>query len=64
MFCLIMAGIACLFMPFGTVLGVFTIVVLTRESVREMISLGEGIEPALFLEVSPASASGGRDKHR
>jgi len=30
------AGAACLMMPFGTVLGVFTIIVLMRESVKEM----------------------------
>jgi hypothetical protein len=35
-FCLAMAAIACLFMPFGTVLGVLTIIVLVRPSVKEM----------------------------
>ena len=35
-FCLVMAGIACMFMPFGTVLGVFTIIVLMRPSVKEL----------------------------
>jgi hypothetical protein len=34
-YCLVMAGLACLFMPFGTVLGVFTIVILLKESVKE-----------------------------
>jgi hypothetical protein len=34
-FCLVVAGLECLFMPFGTVLGVLTIVVLRRTSVRE-----------------------------
>ncbi len=34
MFCLVMAGIECIFMPFGTVLGVFTIIVLIRPSVK------------------------------
>ena len=43
-FCLVMAALATAFMPFGTVLGVFTILVLVRPSVKE-----------LFL--SPASAS-------
>ncbi len=38
MFCLVMAGAECLIMPFGTVLGVFTIVVLIRDSVKEMFS--------------------------
>lgn len=36
MFCIVMAAIECIFMPFGTVLGVFTIVVLARPSVKEM----------------------------
>jgi hypothetical protein len=35
-FCLVMAGVACMFMPFGTVLGVFTIVVLTKDSVKQL----------------------------
>jgi hypothetical protein len=35
-FCLVMAAIACMFMPFGTVLGVFTIIVLVRPSVKEL----------------------------
>jgi len=36
MFCLVMAGIACIFIPFGTVLGVFTIMVLMRPSVKQL----------------------------
>ena len=35
-FCLVMAAILCLFMPFGTVLGVFTIIVLMRPSVKPL----------------------------
>ncbi|MFO8006127.1 MAG: hypothetical protein R6V05_00160 [Candidatus Brocadiia bacterium] len=35
-FCVVVAGLTCLFVPFGTVLGVFTIVVLMRPSVQEM----------------------------
>ena len=38
LFCLIIAGIECMLMPFGTVLGVFTIVVLMKDSVRQMFS--------------------------
>jgi len=37
-FALVMACIECLFVPFGTILGVFTIVVLSRESVRGLFS--------------------------
>lgn len=32
--CLAMAGIECIFMPFGTVLGIFTLVTLMKEDVR------------------------------
>jgi len=38
LFCLTIAGIECIFMPFGTILGVFTIIVLMRESVKELFS--------------------------
>jgi len=39
MFCLVMAAISCIFMPFGTVLGVFTIIVLLRPSVKELFAV-------------------------
>lgn len=45
LYCLVMAGICCVFMPFGTVLGVFSIIVLSRPSVK-----------ALFLQ--PATGQG------
>ncbi len=35
-FCLVVAAGECLLMPFGTILGVFTIVVLMRESVKRL----------------------------
>jgi hypothetical protein len=37
-FALVMACIECLFVPFGTILGVFTILVLSRESVKALFS--------------------------
>jgi hypothetical protein len=37
-FCLVIAAILCMMMPFGTVLGVFTIIVLMRPSVKAMFS--------------------------
>ena len=37
-FSLVVAGINCLHIPLGTVLGVFTIIVLIRDSVRELYS--------------------------
>jgi len=42
-FCLVVAAIECMFMPFGTVLGVFTIIVLVRESVRDLFARNEGL---------------------
>jgi hypothetical protein len=33
-FCFVMAGLSCLNAPLGTVLGIFTIIVLSRDSVR------------------------------
>jgi hypothetical protein len=38
LYCLVVAAIECMFTPFGTVLGVFTIVVLIRPSVKELFT--------------------------
>lgn len=35
-FCLVVAALSCIFMPFGTVLGVFTIIVLVRDPVKRL----------------------------
>ena len=35
-FCLVVAGLSCAFMPFGTVLGVFSIVFLCKPSVKAL----------------------------
>src|SRR5512133_3307063 len=45
-FALVMACIECLFIPFGTILGAFTIVVLSRESVRGLYSSATGQMPS------------------
>lgn len=39
MYCLVVAGLECMFMPFGTVLGVFTIIVLMRPTVKELFGV-------------------------
>jgi hypothetical protein len=41
LFCLIVAGVTTLFQPFGTILGVFTIIVLVRPSVKQLFATGE-----------------------
>ena len=38
-FTLVIACVECLFIPFGTILGVFTIIVLSRESVKALFSI-------------------------
>lgn len=43
-FCLVVAGVECIFMPFGTVLGVFTLVVLMRPPVKA--KFGMPVPPA------------------
>lgn len=43
-FCFVMACVACLFQPFGVVLGVFTIIVLLRPSVKALF--GQSRNPA------------------
>lgn len=43
-FCLVMAGMACVFFPFGTVLGVFTLIVLVRPSVKAQFE-GASVSP-------------------
>lgn len=45
-FAMVIACIECLFIPFGTILGVFTIVVLSRESARELFSIATLKGPA------------------
>lgn len=55
LFCMIVAGIECLFTPFGTVLGVFTLVVLMRPSVKEMF------EGARRVEVQSSGRDSGFD---
>ena len=37
-FCLVMAGVACMFMPFGTILGVFSIITLVKPTVKALFT--------------------------
>lgn len=41
LFSLIVAGLDCLHVPFGTTLGIFTFIVLSRDSVRELYRLSQ-----------------------
>jgi hypothetical protein len=44
LFCLVIAGIECILMPFGTVLGVFTIIVLMQDSTNQIFSANQAPE--------------------
>jgi hypothetical protein len=35
-YCMVIAGISCLFVPYGTILGVFTFIVLQRPTVQQL----------------------------
>jgi len=39
-FCMVVAGISCFGIPYGTLLGVFTFIVLGRDSVRQLFESG------------------------
>jgi hypothetical protein len=42
-YCLVIAALSCLWVPFGTALGIFTIVVLIRPTVKERFERGEAV---------------------
>jgi hypothetical protein len=48
-FCLVMAAVMCMFMPFGTVLGIFSIVVLMRPSVKAIFDAQAAGSPGAAL---------------
>lgn len=41
-FCFVMAAVECVVMPFGTVLGVFSIMILNRDSVKQLFVAASG----------------------
>lgn len=49
-FCFMVAAVACIWVPFGTVLGVFTLVVLSRESVKQLFNGAERQQAELARE--------------
>jgi hypothetical protein len=57
LFCVVVAALSCLFAPFGTVLGVFTLVVLLRPSVKALFGYGQPPAPAAAGASAPPSPS-------
>jgi hypothetical protein len=39
-FCMVVAGLSCILIPYGTLLGVFTLIVLARDSVKPLFEAG------------------------
>jgi hypothetical protein len=57
-FSIVVGGLDCLQIPFGTVLGVFTIIVLARDSVRNLYAAEPGAPPnAISANAPPAAVS-------
>jgi hypothetical protein len=53
-YCLVMAAVACMFQPFGTILGVFSIVILLRPEVEALFRGQTPMQPPP-LPVQPAT---------
>jgi hypothetical protein len=51
-YCIVIAALSCLFAPFGTVLGVFTLLVLLRDSVKRLF---DGTAAAPLPAANPPS---------
>lgn len=45
-FCVVIAAVSCAFFPFGTVLGVFTIIVLSQQEVKTAFQAARGSSPS------------------
>ena len=56
--CMVAAGISCLFIPFGTLLGIFTFVVLGRPSVQVRFR-ASSLAPPPPRPPSPSQSTGG-----
>jgi hypothetical protein len=52
MFSFVVAALLCMFFPFGTVLGVFTIIELSKESVQRLYEAAPGTSPPRHFGVS------------
>ena len=52
-FCMVVAGIECLFMPLGTALGVFSLITLNKDSVKEIFDRVEAGDPAVVPPGAP-----------
>ncbi|MCK5786303.1 MAG: hypothetical protein KAH54_07070 [Candidatus Sabulitectum sp.] len=50
-FCMVGAGVLCIFMPLGTILGVFTLVTLQDDPVKELFNRNEDTEQAVSSEL-------------
>jgi hypothetical protein len=53
LFVMVMAGISCAWMPFGTVLGVFTLVTLSRPEVKALFAVPGAPPPAAWGAPAP-----------
>lgn len=57
-FCIAIACIECLILPFGTLLGVVTLVILLRPSVKQLFGVASPPDPPAFTAASPEPEAG------
>lgn len=43
-YCIVVAALECMMMPFGTILGVFTIIILMKDPVKEMFAAHQALQ--------------------
>ena len=48
-YCLVVGGLECMMMPFGTILGIFTIIILMKDSVKERFAANQRLHDRLPL---------------
>lgn len=48
--CLVTGAVLCVFMPFGTILGIFTLVILNNESVKLLFAEKSGLNSPVLIE--------------
>ncbi|HCE43853.1 MAG TPA: hypothetical protein DET40_09925 [Lentisphaeria bacterium] len=45
-YCLVIAALECMMMPLGTILGVFTIIVLMKDPVKQLFAANNQVQPS------------------
>lgn len=60
-YCMVIACLECMFMPFGTVLGILTIIALQKPSVKELFEQGEQVKTGPEAELETFLSDSAKD---